>query len=149
MKWGHSSFPGKRGAHVKALLADALALFAVPCGGRGARSSRSRSPSTTCRSTARCRRARRSRICARDTLKVLKKHRIPPSYGFIVARGLERNPDGAMALQLWVDSGNPLGNHTYTHLDLTKNSAEDFQREILRNEPVLELLMPPGKAGAA
>jgi peptidoglycan-N-acetylglucosamine deacetylase len=79
---------------------------------------------------------------ARDTLKVLKKHRIPPSYGFIVARGLEREPDGATTLQVWADSGNPLGNHTYNHLDLTKNSAEDFQREILRNEPVLELLMP-------
>ena len=80
---------------------------------------------------------------ARDTIKVLKKHRIPPSYGFIVARQLERDPDGAAALQIWVDGGNPLGNHTYTHLDLTKNSAEDFQREILRNEPVLELLMAP------
>ncbi len=81
---------------------------------------------------------------ARDTVKVLKKHRIPPSYGFIVARALERDPDGALALQIWVNGGHPLANHTYTHLDLTKNSAEDFQREILRNEPVLELLMPEG-----
>jgi peptidoglycan/xylan/chitin deacetylase (PgdA/CDA1 family) len=81
---------------------------------------------------------------ARDTIKVLKKHRIPPSYGFINANKLERNPDGAVALQIWVDGGHPLANHTYTHLDLTKNSAEDFQREILRNEPALELLMPPG-----
>jgi peptidoglycan/xylan/chitin deacetylase (PgdA/CDA1 family) len=79
---------------------------------------------------------------ARDTLKVLKKHHIPRSYGFIVARGLERDPDGATVLRLWADSGNPLGNHTYNHLDLTKNSAEDFEREVLRNEPVLELLMP-------
>jgi peptidoglycan/xylan/chitin deacetylase (PgdA/CDA1 family) len=81
---------------------------------------------------------------ARDTIKVLKKHRIPPSYGFINANKLERNPDGARALQIWVDGGHPLANHTYTHLDLTKNSAEDFQREVLRNEPVLGLLMPEG-----
>jgi len=80
---------------------------------------------------------------ARDTIKVLKKHRIPPSYGFINAQKLERNPDGAMALQIWVKGGHPLANHTYTHLDLTKSSVEDFQREILRNEPSLELLMPP------
>jgi peptidoglycan-N-acetylglucosamine deacetylase len=80
----------------------------------------------------------------RDTLAVLKKHRIPASYGFIVARGLEDNPDGALALQLWVKAGHPLANHTYSHLNLDKNSAEDFTREILRNEPVLELLMPPG-----
>ncbi|HYJ40086.1 MAG TPA: polysaccharide deacetylase family protein [Steroidobacteraceae bacterium] len=79
---------------------------------------------------------------ARDTIKVLKKHRIPPSYGFINANKLERNPDGAQALQIWAKGGHPLANHTYTHLDLTKNSVEDFQREILRNEPALELLMP-------
>jgi peptidoglycan/xylan/chitin deacetylase (PgdA/CDA1 family) len=81
---------------------------------------------------------------ARDTIEVLKKRRIPPSYGFINARALERNPDGARALQIWVNGGHLLGNHTYTHIDLSKNSVEDFQREVLRNEPVLELLMPEG-----
>jgi peptidoglycan-N-acetylglucosamine deacetylase len=81
---------------------------------------------------------------ARDTIQVLKKHHIPPSYGFINARALERNPDSALALRIWVDGGQPLGNHTYTHLDLTKNSVADFQQEVLRNEPVLELLMPEG-----
>lgn len=80
---------------------------------------------------------------ARDTIAVLKKHRVPPSYGFINARQLERSPDGAKALKIWVAGGHPLANHTYNHLDLTKNSAEDFQREVLRNEPALELLMPP------
>ena len=45
---------------------------------------------------------------ARDTVKVLKKHRIPPSYGFINADKLERNPDGAQALQIWIDGGHPL-----------------------------------------
>jgi peptidoglycan/xylan/chitin deacetylase (PgdA/CDA1 family) len=84
----------------------------------------------------------------RGTVAVLKKHRIPPSYGFINSWKLEGNPDGALALKLWIAAGYPLGNHTYTHLDLSKNSAEDFQREILRNEPALELLTPE-KAGAA
>ena len=79
---------------------------------------------------------------ARDTIKVLKKHRIPPSHGFINANKLERNPDGAKALQIWVAGGHPLANHTYNHLDLTRSSVEDFQREILRNEPALSLLMP-------
>jgi peptidoglycan/xylan/chitin deacetylase (PgdA/CDA1 family) len=84
---------------------------------------------------------------ARDTIKVLKKYRIPASYGFVNADKLERNPDGAKALRIWVDGGHPLANHTYTHLDLTKNTAEDFQREIVRNEPVLELLMAPDAKG--
>jgi peptidoglycan-N-acetylglucosamine deacetylase len=79
---------------------------------------------------------------ARDTLAVFRKHRIPPAYGFINAVKLERSPDGAQALALWAAAGHPLANHTYTHLDLSSNSAADFQREVLRNEPVLELLMP-------
>ena len=79
---------------------------------------------------------------ARATTAVLKKYRIPPSYGFINAHALEQSPDGALALKLWIAAGHPLANHTYSHLDLSKNSADDFQREILRNEPVLELLQP-------
>jgi peptidoglycan/xylan/chitin deacetylase (PgdA/CDA1 family) len=87
---------------------------------------------------------------ARDTVAVLRKHRIPPSYGFVVAQQLEGDPDAALALRIWAEAGHPLASHTYNHLDLTKNSAEDFQREILRNEPVLELLMPPdGKLARA
>jgi peptidoglycan-N-acetylglucosamine deacetylase len=79
---------------------------------------------------------------ARDTVKVLKKHRVPPSYGFINARQLERDPDGAQALQVWIAAGHPLANHTYSHLDLTKIPVEEFQQEIQRNEPPLALLTP-------
>jgi peptidoglycan-N-acetylglucosamine deacetylase len=80
----------------------------------------------------------------RDTLKVMKRLKLPPSYGFINAWKLEGNADAAEALKLWVASGNPLANHTYRHLSLSTNSADEFQLEIKRNEPVLELLMPAG-----
>jgi len=80
---------------------------------------------------------------ARETVAVLKKYHVPPAFGFINARGLEHSSDGARVLQVWIASGNPLGNHTYSHMSLTTNSAEDFEKEILRNEPVLELLAPP------
>jgi peptidoglycan/xylan/chitin deacetylase (PgdA/CDA1 family) len=85
---------------------------------------------------------------ARDTVAVLRKHKIPPSYGFINARQLEGNPDGALALRLWIAGGHPLANHTYSHIDFTRNSAEEFQRDVLRNEPVLQLLQPRGQEGA-
>ncbi len=76
---------------------------------------------------------------ARDTLAVLKKHHVPPAYGFINAKKLEGNPDGAEALKLWA-SAEPVGNHTYSHMDLNVNPAEAFEREIEENEPALELL---------
>jgi peptidoglycan-N-acetylglucosamine deacetylase len=80
---------------------------------------------------------------ARDTLAVLKKHHVPPVYGFINAKRLEGSPDGAEALKLWA-AAEPIGNHTYSHIDMEANPVEAFEREIEENEPVLELLAKPG-----
>jgi peptidoglycan-N-acetylglucosamine deacetylase len=57
---------------------------------------------------------------------------------------LEGNPDGAEALKLWA-AAEPVGNHTYGHMDLEQNPAEAFEREIELNEPALELLDGGGK----
>jgi peptidoglycan/xylan/chitin deacetylase (PgdA/CDA1 family) len=76
---------------------------------------------------------------ARDTLAILKKRHMPPVYGFINAKKLEGSPDGADALKLWA-AAEPVGNHTYTHMDLEQNTPEAFERDIEQNEPTLELL---------
>jgi peptidoglycan-N-acetylglucosamine deacetylase len=81
---------------------------------------------------------------ARDTLAVLKKRHVPPVYGFINAKKLEGNAFGAEALKLWA-AAEPIGNHTYSHMDLEQNPPEAFEREIEQNEPALELLA--GKGG--
>lgn len=77
----------------------------------------------------------------KDVLAILKKRRLPPVYGFVNAKKLEGNPDGAEALKLWA-AKEPVGNHTYSHMDLEQNSPEAFEREIEEDEPVLELLDP-------
>ncbi|HEY5809369.1 MAG TPA: polysaccharide deacetylase family protein [Povalibacter sp.] len=73
-------------------------------------------------------------------LPILAAAKAPPSYGFINARKLESNPNGALALKLWMAGGQRVGNHTYSHIDLTKNSVADFGRDVLLNEPALQLL---------
>jgi peptidoglycan/xylan/chitin deacetylase (PgdA/CDA1 family) len=78
----------------------------------------------------------------RETLAVFKKRHVPPVYGFINAKKLEGNPDGAEALKLWA-AAEPFGNHTYSHIDLEQNSAEAFERDLEQNEPALELLAKP------
>jgi peptidoglycan/xylan/chitin deacetylase (PgdA/CDA1 family) len=78
-----------------------------------------------------------------DVLAILKKRHVPPVYGFINAKKLEGNPDGAEALRLWA-AAEPFGNHTYAHMDLEQNTAEAFEREIEENEPALELLQANG-----
>lgn len=76
---------------------------------------------------------------ARNVIAILKKYHVPAVYGFINAKKLEGSEDGAEALKLWA-AQEPVGNHTYTHMDLEKNSAEAFERDIEEDEPVLELL---------
>jgi peptidoglycan/xylan/chitin deacetylase (PgdA/CDA1 family) len=60
-------------------------------------------------------------------------------YGFVNAKKLEGNADAAEALKLWA-AAEPVGNHTYAHMDLEQNPPEAYEREIDENEPVLELL---------
>jgi peptidoglycan-N-acetylglucosamine deacetylase len=79
----------------------------------------------------------------KNVLAILKKRHVPPVYGFINAKKLEGNADGAEALKLWA-AAEPVGNHTYSHMDLEQNSAEAFEREIEENEPALELLARGG-----
>jgi peptidoglycan/xylan/chitin deacetylase (PgdA/CDA1 family) len=75
----------------------------------------------------------------KNVLSILKNRHVPPVYGFINAHKLEGSADGAEALKLWA-AAEPVGNHTYAHMDLEQNTAEAFEREIDENEPALELL---------
>jgi peptidoglycan/xylan/chitin deacetylase (PgdA/CDA1 family) len=81
-----------------------------------------------------------------NVLAILKKRHVPPVYGFINAKKLEGNADGAEALKLWA-AAEPVGNHTYSHMDLEQNTAEAFGREIEENEPALELLARKAGSG--
>jgi len=76
----------------------------------------------------------------KDVLAILKKHRVPQVYGFVNAVKLEGSADGAEALRLWVAAGERVGNHSYSHLDLHSSTAEEFLRDVSRDEPALELL---------
>ena len=79
----------------------------------------------------------------RDTLAVLKMRQAPATYGFVNGKKLEGNADAAEALKLWAAS-EPVGSHTYSHMDLNANLVEAFEREIEEDEPVLELVAPEG-----
>ena len=69
----------------------------------------------------------------KSTLAVLKKRHVPPVYGFINSKKLEGSADGAEALKLWA-AAEPVGNHTYTHMDLEQNPPEAFERDIEQDE---------------
>lgn len=77
---------------------------------------------------------------ATDLLKAAAAAKAP-AFGFINAVKTEQEPDSAPALKLWRAAGQPLGNHTWSHQNIARLSADDFIAEIARNEPALKDLM--------
>lgn len=45
------------------------------------------------------------------------------------------------ALQLWLDDGFDLGNHTYSHVSLNKVGLKAWEENVIEGEPVLKLLL--------
>jgi lysophospholipase L1-like esterase len=74
-------------------------------------------------------------------ISALREGHLPPTYGFINAVHLEREPEHAGVLDAWRAAGNPLGNHTWSHINLDERPLEEVEQEVLRDEPTLEKLM--------
>lgn len=74
-------------------------------------------------------------------IEVLKKHNVSEAYGFVNAKKIADVPESKSSLVAWVGAGYPLGNHSYSHMNLNKNSADDFIKEIQMGEPILKELM--------
>ena len=65
-----------------------------------------------------------------------------PAIGFVIGHRVEElgQKHGRHLLQEWVRHGHPLGNHTFSHADLNKLSAERFEQDVIANEKVLSAL---------
>ncbi|MFI5315408.1 MAG: polysaccharide deacetylase family protein [Myxococcota bacterium] len=69
-----------------------------------------------------------------------ERHHLPPVTGFVNGLRLEEHPEDRESLERWVRAGNPLGNHTYSHLDLARVPLPTFFSDVRRNEALLESL---------
>src|SRR5215467_1898797 len=78
---------------------------------------------------------------AESIIAALKSVKAPEVYGFINAVKLEQVPGDRAVLEEWRAAGFMLGNHTYSHMSLTDNTVEAFEKDIAANEPVLRELM--------
>lgn len=81
---------------------------------------------------------------AKSIIGTLREWKAPGVLGLVNAKQLQDEPRDVEVLRLWVSAGFPLGNHTYSHMDLDTNSAEAFQEDIAADEAVLRTLMPAG-----
>lgn len=59
-------------------------------------------------------------------LDVLKKHQVPAAF-FLVGHYLKSNPE---LVNRMVDEGHIIGNHTYSHPDMTIQNFENFKEEL-------------------
>jgi len=78
---------------------------------------------------------------AQSILRTLAREKLPPVYGFINGGRGQEDPNSLPVLRAWRAAGQPLGNHTWAHLDLSKESPEEFGAEVLKNEALLQSLM--------
>lgn len=78
---------------------------------------------------------------SRSILTAVKREQLPPVYGFINAVALKDTPSEINVLRAWRAAGEPLGSHTYSHMALTDATAEAYEADIAKNEPVLAKLM--------
>lgn len=80
---------------------------------------------------------------ARKMIEAFKAKGVPGVYGFVNAKNIGANGDveKESVLKIWADSGFPLGNHTFSHIDLNAASVQGFEDEIIANESVLQGLV--------
>ena len=79
-------------------------------------------------------------------IDVLRKHAAPGVYGFVNGSQLVGAPENAAILRAWGQAGLRFGNHTFSHLDLTRSSVAEYVADIERNERVLaEWSSPHGR----
>jgi peptidoglycan/xylan/chitin deacetylase (PgdA/CDA1 family) len=68
-----------------------------------------------------------------------------PAIGFVIENRLYKNDiqdSGIVSLlNMWLDAGMELGNHTYSHPDLHTISLEDYEQDFLRGNKITKMLM--------
>lgn len=69
-------------------------------------------------------------------------HRVPEAFGFVNARGIAQEPDSEAVLDAWRKAGYPLGNHTYSHINLDKApTLEAWEADVIAGEPAVSTRM--------
>lgn len=75
-------------------------------------------------------------------LKVFKANGVPEAFGFVNAGKISASADGEAVLDAWRAAGYPLGNHTYSHMNLaTAASLDAWIADVAAGEPAVAARM--------
>lgn len=86
------------------------------------------------------------RSIAGQMIHALQQHGVPGVYGFVNGGQVAEHPALGEILRIWRQAGFLLGNHSFSHADLSRLSAAEFIADIERNESLLATLSPAGGA---
>jgi peptidoglycan-N-acetylglucosamine deacetylase len=75
-------------------------------------------------------------------VETLKRENMPPVYGFVNGFRVAQYPYQIHILEAWLAGGNLVGNHTWSHPEFDKLTVEQYEANIVRNEPLLRKLAP-------
>lgn len=75
-------------------------------------------------------------------LATLESEKLPPTYGFVNGVRTKEVPETLDVLHAWRAAGQPLANHTWSHLDFDETDSSHFIADIKANQPLLRSLMP-------
>jgi lysophospholipase L1-like esterase len=78
---------------------------------------------------------------ATKIIKALHDAHLPPVYGFVNGIRIQENTSDTEVLNAWRTAGFPLGNHSWSHMNLSQNTLQAFETDVSRDEPLLESLM--------
>jgi peptidoglycan-N-acetylglucosamine deacetylase len=77
-------------------------------------------------------------------IAAMRDEHMPPAYGFVNASQMASEPLSGPMLKEWREAGLPLGNHTWSHMNLNQHSASEWEADVLKNEPLLKSYMKDG-----
>ena len=70
---------------------------------------------------------------------------MPPIYGFVNGVDTEQHPEDVEVLKAWHSAGNPLGNHSWSHMNLNQHSLEEYEQDVKKDEPLIAGIMKKGE----
>jgi peptidoglycan/xylan/chitin deacetylase (PgdA/CDA1 family) len=80
-------------------------------------------------------------------LTTLRDQKIPV-VGFVNEKKLYKTgevDERIKDLQMWIDFGFELGNHTFSHMSLNQNELKDWEDDVVQGESVTRMLLAPRK----
>jgi peptidoglycan/xylan/chitin deacetylase (PgdA/CDA1 family) len=75
-------------------------------------------------------------------MKILQKHEIAEVHGFMNGLKLQSEVENQTILSDWLAAGHKLANHTYSHLNLSQVTPNEYIIDIEKNSAILEKYSP-------